>query len=166
MFLDELRAYLSHLTGDEESAVARYARELRAVRGAGGARALTPVGQHVLDLADADAVRWLLAAEVVQSRGPTDDWHISIEAAADLLRVPEGPLDPREEDFTWPVPWAMLERLAQLGLVRLRDAYPDEDVMRYEVSPEGRRVMAEIASGQETPFMVLARVLLQEERAR
>ena len=107
-FLDELRAYLerplspgSHAKDVEldnlrlhpiheaprELTVPRYALELRAVRRAGDDQVRTPIGKLILELPDKDAVRWLLAAEVVQSRGPRDEWRISSDAAANAANT-------------------------------------------------------------------------------
>jgi signal transduction histidine kinase len=147
----------------DDPTLSRYALELRAVRRAGNDRNITPIGKLIMELPDKDALRWMLAAEVVQSRGPRDEWRISADAAANLLERSEGSRSwDDEDDDTWPVPWTVLVRLSGLGMVKIED-HSDHDVTTFELLPEGRVLLEEIASGNETPFTLLARALLQDE---
>jgi hypothetical protein len=162
--LDRLRLHTMY--GDPgDSRVPRYALEVRAVRRGGADRWLTPIGKLILELPDKDAVRWMLAAESVQSRGPLDEWRLSLDAASSLLASSEG--SHRWDDGdppAWPVEWHTLRRLSELGLVDLKE-YPEHDVTTYALTAEGRRFLEEITSGSDTPFMLLARALLQDETA-
>jgi signal transduction histidine kinase len=158
--LDWIRKRAPARAGDP--AIPRYALEIRAVRRAGHGQAITPIGKLILELPDRDALRWMLAVEVVQSRGPRDEWRISADSAANLLERSEGFGAWDEGDAPWPVEWSVLRRLAGLGLVKI-EHHPDDDVTTYELLPEGRTLLEEIASGNETPFTLLARALLKDE---
>lgn len=164
-FLDELRASLERPEVPAESQAGRYALEIRAVRRTDGGAVLTPLGKLVLDLPAQDTVRWLLAVEAVQSLGARDTWRLSREAAARLLKEPSGAFDTLEDESEWFVSWPVLDRLSRMGLLRAKDHHPVAAEVTYDVLPERRGLLEEIASGRDTPFMLLARALLQDETA-
>ena len=60
--------------------------------------------------------------------------------------------------------WRRIERLFELGFATLENV-PGTGIEEYALLPEGRRLLEEIASGKDTPFMLLARALLQDETA-
>lgn len=142
--------------------VERYALEIRAVKRTEPRRAMTALGRLILDLPQRDAIRWLLAAEAIQAQGLGDDWRLSRRAAAALLEKPSGAfLSEAQEDQSTPTTWGTMERLAGLGLV----SFEDEGMggMEYHVLDDGRPLLEEIASGKDTPFLLLAKALLQDE---
>jgi signal transduction histidine kinase len=143
--------------------VARYAVRLRAMRPAAEGPLVTPLGKLILELHDRDAVRWLLAAEAVQAHGPSDEWHISVDVARLILENPEC-----SWDLAYAEPplheWRRMRRLSELGLVSV-EGVPGTSIEEYTLLPEGRPLLQEIASGKDTPFMLLARALLQDETA-
>lgn len=140
----------------------QYALEIRAVKRDGAIRVTTPIGRMIVDLPPRDALRWVLAAEVAQSHGATDPLRLSSSAAAALLDAPAGEWDMMDEDpREYPVSWATMERLSKLGLVFFDDT--GRGTMQYGVLDEGRPLLEEIASGKDTPFILLARALLQDE---
>jgi signal transduction histidine kinase len=162
--IDRLRRRAFAVATADDPRIPRYALELRAVRRAGYAQNITPIGKLVMELPDRDALRWLLAVEVVQSRGPRDEWRISADVAANLLQRSEGSHADWDDGSAtpWPVAWGVLRRLSGLGMVKVDDP-TDLDVRTYRLLPEGRILLEEIASGSETPFTLLARALLQDE---
>ncbi len=140
----------------------RYALEVRALRRAEGETTITPIGRLVLGLPERDAVRWLLAVEVAQSRGPSDPWRMSRSAA---LRLVESR---RLRVFwygseTWPAHPQTLDRLAALGILSFEDE-PEEALTTYALTENGAELVAEVASG-DTPMVLLAGALIQDETA-
>jgi signal transduction histidine kinase len=138
-----------------------YAVEIRATKRSGGGQALTPIGRLILDLPDRDALRWVLTVEAVQSRGRDDTFRLSRTSAAELLQVRKITF-PWDDRTPWPVTWETLERLSRMGLAHVRD---DEDAQltSFELLPEGRPILHEIATSPNAPFAVLATALLQDE---
>ena len=140
----------------------RYVLEVRALRRAEGETRITPIGRLVLGLPERDAVRWLLAVEVAQSRGPSDPFRISRSAAARLVE------SRRLRVFwygseTWPAHPQSLDRLAALGLLSFEDE-AEEAITTYELTENGAELLAEVASG-DTPMVLLAGALIQDETA-
>lgn len=140
----------------------RYAFEIRALRREGDAALVTPIGRLVLDLPERDAVRWLLAVEIAQSRGPTDPFRLSRAAAARVAKAT------RLRVFwygseTWPAHPRTLDRLAALGVLAFEDE-PEEALTSYDLTPDGGALLEEVASG-ETPMTVLAGALAEDETA-
>ena len=144
--------------------IPRYALEMRAVRRTGSGRAVTPLGKLIMELPDRDALRWMLAAEIVQSHGEDDEWRLSKEGAVKLLGTSEGWRHWDEDARPWPIQDEVFHRLSQMGIVKLTDQL-DVDVTSYELLPQGRPLLEEITSGNDTPFMSLARAMLQDETA-
>ncbi|MDC3954742.1 sensor histidine kinase [Polyangium jinanense] len=139
----------------------RYALEVRALRRAESETLLTPIGRLVLGLPERDAVRWLLAVEVAQSRGPSDPWRLSRGAAARLVAAR------RLRVFWYGSEVAAhpqsLDRLAALGLLSFEDE-AEEALTTYELTENGAELLAEVASG-DTPMVLLAGALIQDETA-
>lgn len=141
-----------------------YATNVGLVRKRGTSWGTTPAGKLVSELAARDAVRWLLALECVQSHSMNDDWRISRSSAAALIENPRWNHTLGEEDAPPPpASWITLDRMAKLGLILLFDTR--RGVVQYALLDEGRPILEEIASGKDTPFMLLARALLQDETA-
>lgn len=166
--LDRLWRIASHrideISPSKLDLVSRYARGIRAVKRAQTDLVVTPIGRLILELPDRDALRFMFAVEASQSLGKEDEWRLSRTAARQLLDEPTGFRDFSDEEVpSWPVPWDILYRLARTGLVDIDDEDPAVTV--YELLPEGRALLEEIASGEPTPFSVLAEALLQDETA-
>jgi signal transduction histidine kinase len=138
-----------------------YALDIRAVRRTGNGRASTPIGRLILELPDRDAVRWMLANEVVQSQGPEDERRLSSAMAQALFKSPSGHLDWLGSE-PWLIPWGILDRLAKLGLLTVTED-EDNQVTSYRLLSGGRSALEELASGKETPFTLLSRAILQDE---
>lgn len=139
-----------------------YADAIRATRLSNHQKHLTPIGRLILELPDKDAIRWMLAAEVIQSRGVDDQWRLSRRSATFLLEHPEGSCDIHDEDPDWAIHWNVLQLLSQRGITEISD--PSEAaVAAYELLPLGRRLLEEIASGTDTPFILLVQALLHDE---
>jgi signal transduction histidine kinase len=165
MELDRLIGEYARDESQEPSRIDRYALAVRAVRRVDGGRVLTPIGKLIPELPDRDALRWMLAAEVVQSDGQDDEWRLSREGAANLLRHSEGWRYYGDTDQApWPVRGDVFDRLSQTGIVKLTD-HADHDVVSYELLPQGRILLEEVASENDTPFILLARAMLQDETA-
>lgn len=140
--------------------VAVYAIRIRAVRQSADRFIVTPIGRLVRELPDKDAIRWLLAAEVVQSDGRDDEWRLSREAIAFLLENPDwtGKKDPPPRGigcFLW--------RLSNMGI--LTAIHRKDRAFDYFLLPAGRLLLEEVGSGKETPFTILVRAILQDETA-
>ena len=146
---------------EPEFDIARYAREIRAVARTGARWNLTSIGKLLIDLPARDAVRWLLAVEAVQSRGPKDEWRLSRASAAELLGSSDGTLY-EDQHLGPPVERETLRRLTSLGILAF-DNYVGGGLTEFEIRPEGRPLLEEVASGSNTPFSVLAEALLQDE---
>jgi signal transduction histidine kinase len=164
MELDRLRRRareVAEAPRESTEAVLDYALAIRALRRAGTRRTLTPIGRLILELPDRDAVRWMLANEVVQSQGPKDASRLSSAYARELLEHPSdwrGSVDPEP----WPIPSDVLHRLADLGLVAFTSD-DDHEVTTYRLLPHGTALLEELATGKESPFTLLARAILQDE---
>jgi signal transduction histidine kinase len=143
--------------------IRQYSREIGLVR-LRGTPETTALGKLALELPARDAVRWLLAVECVQAQGASDDWRISRSSAAALITDARWDYD-LMDDAQPPPPasWVTLERLAKMGLILLHDTR--RGVAQYALLPEGRPLLEEITSNTDTPFMLLARALLQDESA-
>jgi hypothetical protein len=166
--LDRLSRQIAEDGSGDEQVVRQYALEIRAVRGVGDRRQLTPLGRIALDLPERDVLRWLLTAEVVQSRGPRDQWRLSRTAAAELRTRPHGSRPAWwEGEDPFPAGWATMERLSQMGILSLESVEDDRTgepySNHYDVSPEALPLLEELASGQDTPFSVLIAALLSDE---
>lgn len=162
MELDRLRALVGpHARGEPDTH--RYALEVRAVRSASGTRTITPVGSLIVDLHDRDALRWMLANEVVQSLGEDDKWRLSRSGATFLLKTPQWTRD-WNTNVAWPLPREVIHRLARMNILNVTED-GERQATTYALRAEGRALLAEVASGTDTPFMVLARALLQDETA-
>ncbi|WP_438000663.1 HAMP domain-containing sensor histidine kinase [Sorangium sp. So ce185] len=162
--LDRLRKLAAQaVTGTKEPEFdfARYAHEIRAVARAGEHWTLTPIGKLLVDLPARDAVRWLLTVEAVQSRGSKDEWRLSRSSAAELLRSSDGTIY-EDQHLGAPVASATLRRLSSLEILAY-DRYIGGGLTEFEIRPEGRPLLEEVASGADTPLSVLAEALLQDE---
>ncbi len=140
----------------------RYAFEVRALRHDGEGVVVTPIGKLLLDLPERDAVRWLLAVEVLQSTGVADPFRVSRVSA---LRISQAN---RLRVFWYGAPNSAahsgtLDRLSALGILAVEDER-DEAVSTYEVTDEGRALLAEVSAG-DTPMTVLAAALSEDETA-
>ncbi|AUX24397.1 uncharacterized protein SOCEGT47_049340 [Sorangium cellulosum] len=147
---------------------ARYAFEIRATRKHADRYTLTRSGATLLSLPGLDAVRWLLALEAAQSLGPVDEWRISPELAAQLLKEPQREVDVDELlDGSWPFSLATVRRLGAIKLLQ----YQGQDLERgfrgwsYTVFDRARPLLEDIAEQRATPFAVLADALLRDEVA-
>jgi signal transduction histidine kinase len=165
MELDRLTSKRAHDESQEKYRLDRYALAVGAVRRVNGGRVTTPLGKLIIELADRDALRWMLAVEVVQSQGEDDEWCLSREGAANLLKNPYPYRDWNDADPPpWPVQDDVFYRLSEMGIVK--EAFDEENgVISYKLLSEGRTVLEEIASGKDTPFILLARAMLQDETA-
>lgn len=148
--------------------VEQYALEIRAVRRMGEKRQLTPLGRIALELPDRDVVRWLLTAEAIQSRGPDDFWRLSRASAAELHKQPHvfRSNDP-DDPATFAAAYPTMARLQMMGVVEIEDVSDPETEEplgdRCDVIPSAMPLLAELASGQDTPFSVLLTALLSDE---
>lgn len=151
--------------GDTARDVSQYALGIRAIRRVGAGRVITPLGRLILELPDRDALRFMLAVEAAQSRGEDDDWRLSRAGARNLLNKPKdiNHWDDEDEDSAlWPVSWNIIERLADTGLIAIKEDRKSR-FTAYELLEDGTVLLEEIASGESTPFTVLAEALLQDE---
>ncbi|WP_164011506.1 sensor histidine kinase [Pyxidicoccus trucidator] len=145
-----------------------YAREIRATRIVNGRVEVTPIGNVLLSLTGRDAVQWLLNVEVAQSTGVEDDWRLSREAAAELLKTPRFD-DPPEYGrvFAPGLSWSTLRRLWALGLLqRLHEMAVEEgqpNMFGYELLDMGVRALEALLAPNGTPLSVLAATLSQDE---
>ena len=147
---------------------ARYAFEIRATRKQADRYTLTRGGATLLQLPGVDAVRWLLTLEAAQSLGPADEWRLSPDFAAQLLKEPQREVQVEElRDGSWPFSLATLGRLGAMGLLQ----YQGQDLERgfrgwsYTVYDRARPLLEDIAEQRATPFAVLADALLRDEVA-
>ncbi|MFP2928169.1 sensor histidine kinase [Pyxidicoccus sp. 3LG] len=153
---------------DDWQSIPDYAREIRATRTVRDHIEVTPIGNVLMSLTGRDAVQWLLSIEAAQSTGPEDDWRLSREAAAELLKTPRFV----EQPGYWQLvahglSWSTLRRLRALGLLQVIDEMaiePDEtDLFGYELLDTGRRALEALLAPNGTPFSVLAATLSQDE---
>lgn len=149
---------------EDEEVAAAYLGRILAIRPAGKSRIVTPIGRLIQELPDKDAHRWILAAEVVQSDGPKDLWRLSWEGAFFLLHHPTARWDFGEGSCPWQVSLPVLSLLSKKGLIETHDANYGS-VVSYQLLPQGRPLLEEVASNNETPFTLLVRALLQDETA-
>ncbi|KYG03817.1 hypothetical protein BE21_04310 [Sorangium cellulosum] len=147
---------------------ARYTFEIRATRKHADRYTLTRSGTTLLQLPGLDAVRWLLALEAAQSLGPADEWRVSPELAAQLLKEPQREVEADELlDGSWPFSLATVRRLGAMKLLQ----YQGQDLERgfkgwsYAVFDRARPLLEDIAEQRATPFAVLADALLRDEVA-
>lgn len=145
----------------ERRAVRPYALNTGLVRPAKGGWVATPSARLVLELPLRDTIRWLLALESTQSHSAGDDWRLSRAAAAALIETPAWEYQMGDDMPPSPVSWTTLARLSKLGIVNLHDTR--RGVIQCTVLPEGRPFLEEVAGTNDTPFMLLARALLQDE---
>ncbi|QRK09765.1 HAMP domain-containing histidine kinase [Archangium violaceum] len=139
---------------------AAYAAAIRATRGVGDGKTLTPIGRVFLELAGRDAIRWLLHVEAEQSFGPNDPWRVSRQTASELVRIRTWSFDGIEAS-EFPYSWASIERLEFLGLVAFRRS--DEAKRSWiEVLPMGLELLAEISRPEESAMAVLASSLIAD----
>ncbi|WP_437893524.1 ATP-binding protein [Sorangium sp. So ce124] len=147
---------------------ARYAFEIRAIRKHADRYTLTRSGATLLSLPGLDAVRWLLALEAAQSLGPADEWRISPELAAQLLKEPRREVEVEEQlDGSWPFSLATVRRLGAMKLLQYQRQDPEQGLMgwSYTVFDRARPLLEDIAEQRATPFAVLADALLRDEVA-
>jgi signal transduction histidine kinase len=143
------------------STLSRYAIELQLVKVTADAISLAPMGDVLLQLKGPDALRWLLAAEVVQSFSRWDPWRMSREEAASLATTSSFPPDDDE------LPWspATIDRCVALGLLAIEE-FEDEEGMPLQrqcwVTELGRELLTE-AGGQDTPFTLLAQAMVADQ---
>lgn len=149
----------------------RYAFELRLVR-RGNVDILTRAGRALLATPGIDALRLLLALEVTQSLGPSDDFRMSSLVAAELCENPSRLLlggihaarwvSGLDE---WPYSTGTLRRLAAEGLVDVDAAAPHRDAHQtITVTNLGMRLLSEVVGVFETPWTIAAQALIEEER--
>jgi signal transduction histidine kinase len=162
MELDRLRGHIELQEGGEPEAQ-QYALAVRAVRRAGSSRSVTLLGKLIVDLPDRDALRWMLANEVVQSHGEGDKWRLSRSGATYLLNVPGWTGDWYTND-PWPAPWEVLHRLSRMNILKVTEDN-EREATTYALLAEGRPLLEEVASDKDTPFILLARAFLQDETA-
>jgi signal transduction histidine kinase len=143
------------------STISRYASELQLVKVTADAIRLTPMGDVLLQLKRRDALRWLLAAEVVQSLPPKGSWCMSREDAASLATMSS--FLPDDDELPWSP--ATIDRCLSFGLLDIEE-FEDEEEMRSErqcwVTALGRELLAE-AGSQETPFTLLAQAMIADQ---
>lgn len=149
---------------EEKEYVAPYALRIRAVRLAADRQIVTPIGKLVLELPDKDAIRWLLAAEQVQSHGAEDEWRLCRESASFLLQNPVVTWEQVVGASKWPIEWKLLWRLSLMGIVE-ETSYHDGRVDAYALLSTARPLLEEVASGKDTPFTLLVQAFLQDETA-
>jgi signal transduction histidine kinase len=140
----------------------QYALEVRALRRSEGSFVVTPIGRLVLDLPEREAIRWLVAVEISQSRGPADPWRLSRSAAARIARAARLRVFWYASE-SWPAHLETLDRLAAFGLLSFEDE-PEDALTTYELTADGGALFAEVASG-DTPMILLAGALVQDETA-
>jgi signal transduction histidine kinase len=145
-----------------------YAFETRLVKRQAGRSTLSRAGALLLELPGAEAVRWLLALESVQSLGPHDEWRVSPELAGALLASPSHHVWLHDEQpNAWPHSMASLRRLGALQVVNYSGLDLDHEyAWGYEVPARAQPLLEEIAAGHSTPFTVLASALIQDDRGR
>ena len=168
VFLDELRRYLERLeapisAGAQGGEVAEYARRIYAVRLSGDNLIVTPIGQILRELTDRDAIRWLLAAEVVQSDGLDDEWRMSREAAIVLLKHSQPDAAGTRERPEPPIARTLVHRLSRMGVVTAGVDEGEQVVDDDLLSASGRLFLRELASGKDTPFTLLVQAVLHDE---
>jgi len=141
----------------------RYAFEIRATRRRGDRHVLTRSGTTFLGLPGIEAVRWLLALEAAQALGPMDDWRVSPELAAQLLKEPRGEFD--RQGRVWHFSMASIRRLGEMQLLRYEGLCPEGGVFQgsYQLLDRALPLLEEIAEQRPTPFSVLASALLRDE---
>lgn len=152
--------------GSEDTDVLRYADEVGLME-----RGITTASGRVLTrLTGRDAVRWILANELLQSTGATDEWRLSRATIEHLLASPQmvvwqaGPYEEYEEEGPWfPHAWTSILRLERLGLLWTSS---DPDLQQYQVWPEGLALLDELRSGDHPARAVLGALLEQASAAR
>jgi signal transduction histidine kinase len=148
---------------------ARYAFEIRAIsRNHPDRHTLTRSGAALLELPGIDAVRWLLALESAQSLGPLDEWRLSSELAARLVKEPERDIDVEElVDGSWRFSLPTIRRLEAMQLLHYegQELNPGRPNFSYAVFKRALPLLEEIAERRPTPFAVLADALLRDEAA-
>ncbi|MGE6760447.1 sensor histidine kinase [Corallococcus interemptor] len=144
----------------------KYALEIRAIRRKADRHEVASIGEVLLSLSGRDAIQWLLHVEAAQSMGPSDDWRLSKETAAYLLKHPERAY----QEVIWredPIghSWKTLRRLGSLGVLEIIDEINGLVGLRvgYRLLSEGRRLLETLLTPTETPFSVLAATLSQDE---
>ncbi|HWN71745.1 MAG TPA: HAMP domain-containing sensor histidine kinase [Haliangium sp.] len=140
--------------------VMRYAAEMRLTRSAGNLVEVTTMGEVFLQLVGRDAIRWLLALEVIQSLGGNDEWRMSRQEATELAKA--GSVMMSDDRVQW-FP-STLERCNELQLLRAEPGEGDdyEELQKYYVTPLGCELLAE-AGSDETPFTLLAQALIADQ---
>lgn len=133
--------------------IMRYAVELRLIRPQGASIEVTPMGDVLLDLVGRDAIRWLLAVEVVQSVGSDDEWRLSRNHAAALATASSI----NATDLYYGQ-WSgfSVERCAALLLMFRGEGWT------FTPTAQGRELLAE-AGSEETPFTLLAQALAADQ---
>lgn len=155
-------------TGDADAwtDTEHYAIETRLVSASPTKRALTRSGRVLTAIPDDDAARLLLSLEIVQSSGVADSHRLSSAGAEMLIRAPNATLDAHpDSDAIWPAPYPVLQRLASLGLIRIRDS-DDLPETSYAVTPHGESLLSELTASEDGAWTVAARALVDEERGR
>lgn len=144
-----------------------YAFETRLVKRQSGRVTLSRAGALLLELPGAEAIRWLLALESVQSLGSHDDWRVSPELASALLASPSHHVWMGDEPTPWPHSMASLRRLGALQVVQYSGVDLENEYMwGYDVPARAQPLLEEIAGGHSTPFTVLASALIHDDRDR
>lgn len=141
--------------------IARYAAALRLTRSSGNAIEVTPLGEILLQLRSRDALRWLLAIEVVQSSGHSDTWCMTREEAASLAEA--SVFLPFDDELPWPS--TTIGRCISFGLLYV-DEFEDAEDGRHEaqcgVTALGRELLSEVGK-HETAFTLLAQALAADQ---
>ncbi len=153
--------------------VARYALELRLVRGSATSFAVSSVGHVLMGLTESDAVAWILSLEVQQSLGPRDEWRMSVEVFDYVRLSPERTYDSHDvidhdengdpifDD--WPFSRESFLRLKELGVVDASYSR-EERWWSYRLRPVFKPLVESLAELQRTPLYVLAETLIADER--
>lgn len=130
-----------------------YIRELGLISPSG----ITPAGRAFLRLHGLDAVRWLLALELVRSTGPEDEWRCGPDVAAWILAHPRERWH-ADEDAGAPFAWDTAMRWAALGI--LDYVHIDEaDIYGYHLTAAGKDILTEMTAADPPPLLRLAQGL-------
>lgn len=149
---------------DESDGAALYALETRLARedGQGKARP-SGVGRVFLRLRGKDAVRWLLTAEVAQSRGAADPWRAPRELLERAVSAAGITMQSDEDGEPYfPFHAASLARLVRLDVLDAR-AHGPYEVFCYRAAEAMRDVVRGVLDAG--PWHAAMAALLEDERA-
>ena len=136
----------------------RYAMELGLLMSDGA----TSAGKALLRFRGRDAVRWLVASELVTSAGAQDEWRCSPEVAAWLLQTGRRMWDATDEDDR---PWFSPETISRWSELGLLAPSEHEDFFGFSVTQLGRDLLTELTASDPPPILGLVQALAADTTA-